>query len=119
MITNGGHGYFLRTRPCQTSSHDVKISDVTFMTSLSSHHLRPDPFAGLPSQDAGGWYIKFQAWIALNEWQDKLAKVVNGLRLLLVPPASTWFDGLDDAVKNDVAKLCEAFNHQFVDNQPA
>ena len=119
MITNGGHGYFLRTRPCQINSQEAKISDVTSMAGLSAHHLRPDPFAGLPSQDAGGWYIKFQAWIALNEWQEKPAKVANGLRLLLVPPASTWFDGLDDAVKNDVAKLCAAFHQQFVDNQPA
>ena len=47
--------------------------------------LKPDPCAGLPSQDAGAWYTKFQAWLALNEWADKPAKVANGMRLLLLP----------------------------------
>ena len=41
MITNGGHGYFLRTRPCQINSQEAKISDVTSMARLSAHHLRP------------------------------------------------------------------------------
>ena len=83
-----------------------------------SHHLKPDPFAGLASQDSAAWYRKFQAWLSLNEWTEKPVKVANGLRLLLVPPASTWFDELADATKADVDLLDTAFKDRFVNNQP-
>ena len=56
---------------------------------MMSHHLKPDPFAGLALQDSAAWYRKFQAWLSLNEWTEKPVKVANGLRLLLVLPAST------------------------------
>ena len=86
-----------------------------------SHSLsfKPDPFAGLPSEDAGTWYTKFQAWLSLNEWADKPAKVANGMGLLLLPPANTWFDELEPAVSSDVQKLDSAFRDRFITNQPA
>lgn len=114
MILNN-HGYFLRGRQKQQRVDTVETSTPTMM----SHHFKPDPFAGLPSQDAAAWQKKFQAWLALNEWTDKSAKVANGLRLLLVPPASTWFDELTDETKGDVQLLNAAFKERFINNQPA
>lgn len=106
MISNR-EGYFLRSRSVQRQQKNM-------------HHgqLKPDPFAGLPSQDSAAWYTKFQAWLALNEWTNKAEKVGNGLRLLLLPPASTWYDGLPNAVKADVVQLDQAFRERFVNNQP-
>ena len=84
----------------------------------SNLSLKPDPFTGLPSQDAASWYVKFQAWLALNEWTDKPNKVANELHFLLLPPASTWFDELNPAIKGDVKRLDTAFSDRFVKDQP-
>ena len=41
------------------------------------------------------------------------------MRLLLSPPASTWFDELDPEVSSDVQKLDSAFRDRFITNKPA
>lgn len=74
---------------------------------------------GLPNKDAGSWCTQFTAWLALNGWTDQPAKVVNGLHLLLLPPASSWFDQLDRKISGDVPKLHQVFKDRFVLNQPS
>ena len=130
MISNTEDGYFLRHRAHQqlptAQQHQKPIVGQCKQITSNGHYsmshsppLKPDPFAGLPSQDAGAWYTKFQAWLSLNEWADKPAKVANGMGLLLLPPASTWFDELEPAVSSDVQKLDSAFRNRFITNQPA
>ena len=114
MISNQYHGYFLRSQqPIETTELETAID-------MASSNLspKPDPFTGLLYQDAAGWYVKFQAWLALSEWTEKLSKVANGLRLMLLPSASTWFSELDSAAKEDVKNLDTAFSDRFVKSQP-
>lgn len=101
------------------SRDNYTSSGITEKTPAMNQHLKPEPFTGLPSQDAGSWYTKFTAWLALNDWTNEPAKVANSLRLLLLPPASSWFDQLDSKVTGDVAKLHQAFKERFVLNQPS
>jgi len=116
MISNRG-GYFLRSRGFHTDSDHLSACSV--VTSSMSHHLKPEPFSGLPSQDAGDWWTKFSAWLALNEWSTSPAKVANGLRLLLLPPASSWFDQLGTKITTNVTQLETAFRERFINNQPS
>ena len=62
--------------------------------------------------------VTFKAWLSLNDWVNDAAKTSNSLRLLLTPPASSWFDQLDGKVTSDVKRLSEAVEDRFVDNQP-
>ena len=130
MISNTEDGYFWRHRAHQqlptAQQHQKPVVGQCKQITNNGHYsmshslsFKPDPFAGLPSQDAGAWYTKFQAWLSLNEWAEKLAKVANGMTLLLLPPASTWFDELEPAVSSDVQKLDSAFRDRFITNQPA
>jgi len=117
MISNG-HGYFWRTRPGQPTGKDYTADQIHHdIMATNKARLRSEPFAGLPSQDAKDWWTTLQAWLALHEWNGKPHKVANGLRLLLVAPASTWLESLDAATKEDVKKLNAALREQYIDKQ--
>lgn len=120
MISSGSQRYFLRSRRDETTVLDERQDTPEHARSAmaATSQLKPEPFAGLPSQDANAWYTKFQAWLALNDWADQPAKVANGMRLLLLPPASTWFDSLDPNILGDVKQLDAAFKDRFVNSQP-
>ena len=71
MINNQGGSYFLTLRP----SGSQQPAETRTNTASSNLSLKPDPFTGLPFKDAAGWYVKFEAWLPLNESTEKPSKV--------------------------------------------
>ena len=56
--------------------------------------------------------------VGLERMVGKGRKMAGGLRLLLVRPASTWYNKLSDDVKADTQLLDTAFQERLVHEQP-
>jgi len=73
--------------------------------------LKPEVFAGTPSEDALDWFDMFERISKINNWSPE--SQLDAFPVYLSGIASAWFLTLEEEKKNDLAKLKTAFKQRF------
>ena len=79
---------------------------------LAAIPFRPASYNGLRTDSAQQWWTNFIRYVELSGIPD--AQRPNVLGLLLSGTAQLWFDGLEDAVRNDFGRLEAAFREKYI-----
>ena len=79
---------------------------------LAAIPLRPSAYNGIRPDSAQQWWTSVIRYIELSGIPD--AQRANVLGLLLSGTAQLWFDGLEDAVRNDFGRLEAAFRDKYI-----
>ena len=79
---------------------------------MGDSDLSPGPFHGRPGEDGEEWVRHFENYCAYRLFDQSRALAL--MKILLVEPAATWVDSLDEAVTSSYSKLLEAFKTRYM-----
>ncbi len=85
----------------------IAVAEIDDMAAHPTALLAPDLFRGTTKEESEQWLDSVRHWLRYKEMNA--AQSCAAIPVLLRDSALCWYNGLDNAVKNDFPQLCAAF----------